>query len=91
MKRNKLVRGLCLAILAGLWVGGIAHATTSPQNPNNTGATSQARWKAFDPAQSPGRRHEMPLSARKTAAVRLKAHYLIDREAHAHAYKGGVK
>jgi hypothetical protein len=78
MKKNKLVMGLSLAILAGLWGGGVAHAVSpnaSPTAQNNPGASAQAPRGPVDPVQSQNARQKMPLSQRKAAALRLRGVY----------------
>lgn len=97
MKKNKLVKGLSLAILVGLWGGGVAHAkatATTPNSPNSAGATTQAPRNARDPIQSHNKRQEMPLSARKESAKRLKKHHQQEQQQHrldGTKTQGGVK
>ena len=75
MRNNKLARGLCLAILAGVGGGNVAHAqgpAASPTNPTGN----------RDPVQSHNSRQKTPHSARKESAKRLKKHHQQEQQQH---------
>ncbi len=76
MKRNKWVKGLCLAILvAAVGGGSLAYAKKSENS-------SHSALKDGDQIQSHNQRQKMQLSVRRQAAKRLKKLHVQAREQH---------
>ncbi|NOT83529.1 MAG: hypothetical protein HOP02_01850 [Methylococcaceae bacterium] len=72
MQKNKLVIGLSLTILVGLWGGGLAYAESAS-------SSSQNSKNNVDTVKTQNKRQNAQQSARKLAAAHLKAKYKAAR------------